>query len=91
MNYSTIPKGELRAAVIEPSLGHEVKYNLEKNYEDTLYYTDSTITLYWIVKDQRGLQTYLCNSVIEIQRFSDISQWYQVVTNEHIADLRREA
>ena len=92
VNHSTVPKGELRAAVMGASLSHVVKYNLEKNYEDTLYCTDSTITLYWIVQDQRALQTYVRNSVIEIRRFSDISQWYHISTDNNIADLgTREA
>ena len=92
VNHSTVPKGELRAAVMGASLGHVAKYNLEKNYEDTLYCTDSTIALYWIVQDQRALQTFVRNSVIEIRRFSDITQWYHVGTDDNIADLgTREA
>lgn len=84
---STIPKAELRGAVMAASLGHVVKYNLGPQYEGAIYCSDSTIALYWIVQDQRALETYVRNCVIEVRRFTDPSQWYHVASEDNIADL----
>ena len=69
------------------SLGHVVKYNLGPQYEGAIYCSDSTIALYWIVQDQRALETYVRNCVIEVRRFTDPSQWYHVASEDNIADL----
>ena len=87
VNMSTVPKAEIRAAVMGATLGHIAKFNLETQYEGALYCSDSSIALYWIGEDQRALQTYVRNCVIEIRRFSDTNQWFHVASEDNIADL----
>ena len=48
VRYKTIPKGEIRAAVMGASLGHVAKTNLGSKYGDSIYVTDSTVALHWI-------------------------------------------
>jgi len=53
---STIPRAELRAAVVGATLGHVARANLRDQHVNTIFVTDSTICLYWIGQDQRPLQ-----------------------------------
>ena len=87
VNMSTVPKAEIRAAVMGATLGHLAKYNLETQYEGAVYCSDSTISLHWIYQDQRALQTFVRNCVIEIRRFTATDQWFHVASENNIADL----
>ena len=84
---STIPRGELKAAVVGSILGHVVKINLGDFFKDILYVTDSTIILHWIHQDERPMQVGVRNSVIEIRRFSLKTSWFHIETDLNIADL----
>ena len=84
---TTIPKAELKAAVMAASLGHVVRGNLEGRYSGAMFVTDSTIALSWITQDQRPLQTMVRNAVLEIRRFTDVQDWFHVDGTENIADL----
>jgi len=83
----TIPKGELRAAVLSVHLAHTVKHNLLDQYKDAIYVTDSSIVLFWINTDTRPLNVTVRNAVIEIRRFTSTQQWFHVDTDNNIADL----
>ena len=83
----TVPKAEMRAAVMSAVLGHTSKYNLENQYEGAVYVTDSSIVLYWLTSDQRVLQTLVRNAVIEVRRFTDVGQWYHISTELNVADI----
>ena len=83
----TIPKGELRAAVLSVHLAHTVKQNLLDQYKDAIYITDSSIVLFWINTDTRPLNVTVRNAVIEIRRFTSTQQWFHIDTNNNIADL----
>ena len=83
----TIPKAELRAAVMGARAGFILGRNYGKHLDSITYVTDSTISLYWINQDERPLKVGVRNAVIEIRRFSSPSQWYHVDTTQNIADL----
>jgi hypothetical protein len=88
----TVPKAELKAAVMGAISCDMVKKNLGEMLGEVMYVTDSTICLHWINQDDRPLQTAVRNGVIEVRRFSDRSQWFHVDTSLNIADLgTREA
>ena len=87
VRYNTIPRGELRAAVMSASLAHSVKHNLQSQCSEPLYVTDSTIVLHWLNHDERPLETAVRNSVIEIRRLSDVKQWFHIDGTINIADL----
>lgn len=83
----TIPKAELRAAVLAVHLAQTVKYNLLEQYKDAIYVTDSSIVLFWINTDSRPLNVTVRNAVVEIRRFSSQQHWFHIDTNDNIADL----
>ena len=87
VRYKTIPKGEIRAAVMGASLGHVAKTNLGSKYGDSIYVTDSTVALHWIAQDERPLETLVRNAVIEIRRFTAVGQWFHISTELNPADL----
>ena len=87
VRYDTIPRAELRAAVMSSSLAHTVKFNLQSQYSDAIYVTDSTIVLHWLNHDERPLETAVRNSVIEIRRLSDLKCWFHIDGTLNIADL----
>ena len=84
---ATIPKAELKGAVLGASLGHVSKQCLGKLFSDITYVTDSAITLYWINSDSRPLETFVRNAVIEIRRLSKPDQWYHVASELNVADI----
>ena len=84
---STIPRGELKSAVMGATSAHVIRRNLGDQCGSTIYISDSTIFLYWLNQDERPLQVAVRNGVIEVRRFSLPSQWYHVESAENIADL----
>lgn len=83
----TIPRAELRAAVIGATLGHVVKAALKEKVENIWYVTDSAIALFWINTDDRPLQTGVRNMVIEIRRLSDATHWFHIDSDGNPADI----
>ena len=83
----TVPKGELKAAVLATHLAHSVKHSLGDQCKQIFYITDSSIALFWINSDTRPLDTAVRNAVIEIRRFCSPAQWYHVESLLNIADL----
>ena len=84
---ASIPRAELRAATLAASLAHVVKQNLGHCIRDEIYVTDSTITLFWLNQDQRPLQMSIRNSVIEVQRLSDVRCWFHIPGPQNPADI----
>ena len=87
VHLATIPRAELRGAVLGATLGHIVKFNLGKQCKDIIYITDSTIVLFWLNQDSRPLQTAVRNAVIEVRRLTDISKWFHVESAGNVADI----
>ena len=74
--YNTVPRAELRAAVMSASLAHFVQFHLRDQVSDSVYVPDSTVVLRWLNYDKRPLGTAVRNLVVEILRLSDIKQWH---------------
>ena len=87
VRYSTIPRAELRAAVMSASLAHFAQFHLRNQISDSVYVTDSTIVLHWLNHDERPLETAVRNSVIEIRRLSDIKKWFHIEGLLNVADM----
>ena len=83
----TIPRAELYAALVNSHAGETVRRAIQKHWKGSTKFTDSQIVLFWISRDMRVLKPWTRNRVIEIRRFTDISQWYYVETANMIADL----
>ena len=83
----TIPRAELRAATLASSLALVTRQNLGKYIVKETYVTDSSITLFWLNQDQRPLMVGVRNSVIDIRRNTDTSNWYHVAGPLNPADI----
>ena len=87
MSDLTIPRAEMRSAVIGAVSCQVIKNNLGKLLGNVMYVTDSTICLHWISQDDRPLQVAVRNAVIEVRRFSSVSEWFHVESHLNVADL----
>ncbi|MBM3938553.1 MAG: hypothetical protein FJ333_07870, partial [Sphingomonadales bacterium] len=87
VNNLTVPRAELRAAVIGVSAAHIIKCNLGDRCGEILYVTDSTVCLHWIHQDDRPLQVAVRNAVIEIRRLSKPEEWLHIESSLNVADL----
>ena len=87
VHLSTVPRGELRAAVMGAALAHVVKQNIGLSFSNVMFVTDSTIVLSWLNQDQRPLHTLVRNAVIEIRRLSDVKNWFHIDSANNLADL----
>jgi len=83
----TVPRAELKGAVLAATLGFHVTRNGGPRVEELLHVTDSSICLYWMSLDQRPLQTGVRNAVLEIRRLSEVASWYHIPSELNVADL----
>ena len=83
----TVPRAELKSAVMGAISAQNVKRNLGDCLGDVMYVTDSAISLHWIHQDDRPLQVAVRNAVIEVRRFSRREEWFHVESGLNIADL----
>ena len=84
---STIPRAELKAAVVGSILADTVSKNLKGKVQQKYFLTDSTIVLNWVHQDSRPMTIAVRNNVIEIRRFTDRHSWRHIETHNNIADL----
>ncbi|XP_050493066.1 uncharacterized protein LOC126874753 [Bombus huntii] len=84
--YQTIPRLELRGALLLTSLMSTVQVLLHK-ITRTIYWSDSTIVLHWLNTSPHTLKTFVANRVSEIQTKTNIRDWRHVPTNDNPADL----
>ena len=83
----TVPRAELKGAVLAATLGFHVARNGGQRVKDMTFVTDSSICLYWLSLDQRPLQTGVRNAVLEIRRLTDVASWRHVASEANVADL----
>ena len=83
----TVPRAELKGAVLAASMTHTVKRNLLDNIASVTFFTDSSICLFWLNQDYRPLQVSVRNSVIEIRRLTMPENWFHIPSEDNIADL----
>lgn len=82
----TIPRAELKAAVVAAVLAHTTKRLVLEEFKSLTFVTDSAIVLYWIQQDYRPLQVAVRNAVLEIRRLTLPDQWYHLESANNVAD-----
>lgn len=89
VKYVTIPRLELCAALLLAKLLHTVQTIIEKKYpiEKILCFTDSTVSLSWILSASFKWNTFVSNRVSKIQDFTDKDSWYHVAGTQNPADV----
>ena len=83
----TNPRAELYAALLNAHTGEVVRRALSKFHKGSIKFTDSQIVLFWITNNEKTLELWNRNRVVEIQRFTDISKWRYVSSEDMIADI----
>lgn len=83
----SIPRLELCGAVLSANLVHKMLQALTLQFNEVVYWTDSTIVLHWINKDSTHWKVFVGNRVSEIQSLSKKGQWRHVDSSNNPADL----
>ena len=82
----SIPRLECLAASMGAELAAKLNAALQWDPEDTLYFSDSTTTLWWI-RTTKPLKVFVANRVCTILDSSEVKQWKYVNTKENPADI----
>ena len=83
----TQPRAELYAALVNTHSSEIVSRSLYRFHHSSLKFTDSQIVLFWLKNDSKVLKQWVRNRVIEIHRFTSLSDWRFVASDNMIADL----
>ena len=81
------PRAELFAATMNTHTGEVVKRAFQSNHKKKIKLTDSQVTLHWICNPDKQLKQWVRNRVVEINRFTEPSEWMFVRSQDMIADL----
>ena len=84
---STIPRLELRAAVIAVELAQTVQRALKGPLSSTVFWSDSATALAWITNDDLRLKPFVANRVQAIREKTGPEQWRYVPTKLNPADM----
>ena len=83
----TIPRLELQAALlsarVDAMLRQEMSIELARSY----FWSDSEITLKYIMNDTKRFHVYVSNRVGEIRRLTEPDQWHHIPGKENPADV----
>ena len=82
----TIPRLELQSAVLATRVDKVIQEELDLPLKDTVFWTDSMITLYCINNNSKRFQTFVANRLQEIQASSEPKQWRHCPGKENPAD-----
>nr|XP_040219997.2 uncharacterized protein LOC120948080 [Anopheles coluzzii] len=66
----TLPRLELSAAVLGAHLHHRVKEAMQIVCAESVFWSDSTVTLKWIASPPNSWKTFVANRVAEVQHYS---------------------
>ncbi|XP_050527955.1 uncharacterized protein LOC126898049 [Daktulosphaira vitifoliae] len=83
----SIPRLELRAALLLARLSYNVMEKLKLNIIKKYFWTDSNIVLAWISSPSTNWKTFVAHRVGEIQNLSCPSEWAHVRSQDNPADL----
>ncbi|XP_025835733.1 uncharacterized protein LOC112906178 [Agrilus planipennis] len=83
----TIPRLELCAALLLARLYKIILVALPITFDETFFWSDSTIALNWINTQPNVLKTFVANRVSEIRSITNYSQWNHVPSKENPADF----
>ena len=83
----TIPRLELLAAVLGVELASSIKEELDIQFTETLFWTDSTTVLHWVKNPNLQLKAFVANRVAKIIEGSEGATWSHVPTKENPADV----
>ncbi|XP_066916884.1 uncharacterized protein [Clytia hemisphaerica] len=83
----SLPRAELYAALINAYTGEVVRRSFNKYHKNAIKLTDNQASLFWITNDEKPLDQWVRNRVIEILRFTTANQWYYIQSDNNLADI----
>ena len=83
----SIPRAELLAANMNAHTGEVVKRALSRFNFSAEKFTDSQVTMHWLHNQELQLKQWTRNRVVEILRFTKISNWKYVRSHDMPADI----
>uniref|UniRef100_T1ILW5 Uncharacterized protein n=1 Tax=Strigamia maritima TaxID=126957 RepID=T1ILW5_STRMM len=85
----TLPKLELTAALLGACLARYVESSLPYEYKlgTCKFFSDSQVTLAWILSSKNTWKPYVTNRVFEIRSLTSTEQWFYIPTAKNPADL----
>ena len=82
----TIPRLELQAATLATRQDALMRRELDLELEASQFWTDSTIVLQYISRQERRFHTFVAKRVAEIREKTEVEQWHHVSTKDNPAD-----
>ena len=82
----TIPRLELQAAVLSIRLSERIQREIEIEFSEVHYWTDSEVVLKYIYNDHKRFTVYVGNRVAEIREKSKPDQWHYCPSEENPSD-----
>ena len=83
---TTIPRLELAAAVEAVKLDQLLRKELQVPLQESVYWSESMIVLWYLQQEDKRYQTYVANRVAAIQEHNTPSQWRYVDSSSNPAD-----
>ena len=81
----SLPRAELYAALLNTYTGEIARRSFKKYHKNAIKLTDNTACLFWITNDEKPLDQWIRNRVIEVLRFTSVSQWFYVNSEDNLA------
>ncbi|XP_071640891.1 uncharacterized protein [Temnothorax longispinosus] len=78
---------ELQAAPLLAELMDKVSTSIDITQFKKFFWSDATITLYWITSLSRRWEVFVANRVSKIQRLTKIEDWRHVPSTDNPADI----
>ncbi len=83
----TIPRLELTAAVLAVRVDLMLKAELRLQLQESVFWTDSTSVLKYIMNEDKRFHTFVANRIATIRGATRTTQWRYVSSKENPADL----
>ena len=83
----TIPKLELKAAVIAARMKHTVFHEISFHPRAIFLWTDSKTVIRYIQNEKGHLPIFVMHRINEIKQVSEISDWHCIPREQNLADL----
>ncbi|XP_072400953.1 uncharacterized protein [Diabrotica undecimpunctata] len=83
----SLPRLELCGALLAAKLASAVIATIGVGFDEVHFWSDSMITLHWILGEPSQWKTFVGNRVSEIQRLSNGYSWHHVDSHDNPADI----
>ncbi|KAL7724362.1 hypothetical protein ACLKA6_005826 [Drosophila palustris] len=88
-SWDKLPRAELCAAVVAVKIFKYCKFNMRINVNlaETMFWSDSMITLGWIRSGSVRLKTFVANRINKILELTEDRQWRHIASEDNPADF----